>query len=292
LVVIAVIGILASILLPGFASAKRKAVDVGCLHNLHHVTSDWIAAVQEDGGRLGFYGLSTGEPGSEAFQGTAMQKWAAESWGKPAAGWICPAAPPRPERKRATLTFGERTFKMGMSDCAWELDGPASYWWFVQADAPEQHRAGSYAKNDWLGGWWGPPWGPPRVVDPYWDISGQTKLCFPMEGDIQEPSQTPVFADAVYIWAVWPRAADLPATNLRTGEQDGRYVPGMSMITLPRHGSRPSQAPEDQSPSARLLGAINLSFFDGHAERVKLDSLWQQKWHRDYKPPARRPGLQ
>jgi hypothetical protein len=30
---------------------------------------------------------------------------------------------------------------------------------------------------------------------------------------------------------------------------------------------------------------------DGHGELVKLDRLWQLYWHKDYQPPARRPGL-
>jgi prepilin-type processing-associated H-X9-DG protein len=40
-----------------------------------------------------------------------------------------------------------------------------------------------------------------------------------------------------------------------------------------------------------MPGAIQLSFFDGHAERVKLDDLWQLYWHVDYQPPTKRPGL-
>jgi len=40
-----------------------------------------------------------------------------------------------------------------------------------------------------------------------------------------------------------------------------------------------------------LPGAVNVSFFDGHGERVWLDRLWQLYWHRDYHLPAKRPGL-
>jgi len=41
----------------------------------------------------------------------------------------------------------------------------------------------------------------------------------------------------------------------------------------------------------KLPGAINVSFWDGHVEQVKLEGLWQLYWHRDYVPPAKRPGL-
>ena len=41
-----------------------------------------------------------------------------------------------------------------------------------------------------------------------------------------------------------------------------------------------------------LPGAVNVSFFDGHGELIKLDCLWQLYWHKDYRPPAKRTGLQ
>ena len=39
-----------------------------------------------------------------------------------------------------------------------------------------------------------------------------------------------------------------------------------------------------------IPGAINISFYDGHAELVKLERLWTLEWHQDYKAPAKRPG--
>ena len=43
--------------------------------------------------------------------------------------------------------------------------------------------------------------------------------------------------------------------------------------------------------SRRLPGAINVSFYDGHVETVKLERLWSLHWHKNYRPPAKRPGL-
>jgi prepilin-type processing-associated H-X9-DG protein len=40
-----------------------------------------------------------------------------------------------------------------------------------------------------------------------------------------------------------------------------------------------------------LPGAINISFADNHAELVKLEKLWSLYWHKDWKIPAKRPGL-
>jgi hypothetical protein len=40
-----------------------------------------------------------------------------------------------------------------------------------------------------------------------------------------------------------------------------------------------------------LPGAENIAFYDGHAQSVKLDNLWQLYWSADWQPPAKRPGL-
>ena len=54
----------------------------------------------------------------------------------------------------------------------------------------------------------------------------------------------------------------------------------------------PAQAGADQlAGQPALASAVNVAFFDGHGELVKLDRLWQLYWHKDYQPPAKRPGL-
>ncbi|HVY69980.1 MAG TPA: hypothetical protein VHH73_08625, partial [Verrucomicrobiae bacterium] len=146
---------------------------------------------------------------------------------------------------------------------------------------PNDRRAGSYAMNNWLGGGnWGYGWGgglydPPHV--------------FKNEGELQNNARTPMFMDAANWWWIWPRATDIPPKNLAT--TDGWSGVGMQALCMPRHGSRPSRVPTNFNPASRMPGAINVSFYDGHAETVKLDSLWQLYWHRDYQPPSKRPGL-
>ena len=45
----------------------------------------------------------------------------------------------------------------------------------------------------------------------------------------------------------------------------------------------------EKARAAQCLGNERQS--DGHAQAVKLDNLWQLYWHKDYQPPAKRPGL-
>jgi prepilin-type processing-associated H-X9-DG protein len=47
----------------------------------------------------------------------------------------------------------------------------------------------------------------------------------------------------------------------------------------------------DHPLATKLPGAVNVCFYDGHVEQVKLERLWQLYWHKDYVPPAKRPGL-
>ena len=71
----------------------------------------------------------------------------------------------------------------------------------------------------------------------------------------------------------------------------GLHYQEMGWFTIARHGKRPSPLPRQWDVSQPLFGAINLSFFDGHAEQVRLEKLWQLHWYKDYVPPAKRPGL-
>ncbi len=113
-------------------------------------------------------------------------------------------------------------------------------------------------------------------------------LDFAIENDIAQPALTPIAADSVRP-ALYPTASDLPPTNLVTGCEP--LGSSMAMICIPRHGSRPNPVPTFWPTNMPLPGAVNVSFFDGHGELVRLDGLWQLHWHRDYQPPAKRPGL-
>ena len=114
---------------------------------------------------------------------------------------------------------------------------------------------------------------------------------FTTESQVVQPMATPVLADGVWPF-VTPSARDTPATDLAEPGVVDTLFPyfdggGMSTMTIPRHGSRPSPVPRQWPADRPLPGAVNVAFFDGHGELVKLDRLCQLYWHAGYK----RPGL-
>lgn len=131
-------------------------------------------------------------------------------------------------------------------------------------------HAGSYGINGWL----------------YSDYPDQSRA-FAETSQIVRPANTPVFLDSNWVDA-WPVASDLPPSNLFTGD-DG-YGPQIGRFMIARHGSR-GGIPRSYNSSQRLVGGVNAVFIDGHAETVALENLWKLDWHKDYVPPATRPGL-
>jgi hypothetical protein len=170
---------------------------------------------------------------------------------------LCPSAP-LPVKPQQTL---------GTAANAWFWDLSATNW------------TGGYAINGWLY----------TIKGASFYVPEPAKY-FSSDAAISKTAQTPLFLDAV--WPdIWPHANDVPSTDLFAGGQvvNGGYI---CRSTIARHGSRaPSQAPRQWPRTQPMPGMVDVSFTDGHVEKVKLDNLWQLYWHVGYVPPAKRPGL-
>jgi prepilin-type N-terminal cleavage/methylation domain-containing protein/prepilin-type processing-associated H-X9-DG protein len=290
LVVIAIISLLAAMLLPALSRAKAKAQSLHCLSNLRQISMSFKIAVDEDSGELGNGSWGPGGPYPYGFRNgnSGVADWYRKRWGKANEGWICPTAPLKPTTPNSLVVPGPGPMYAGTINSAWQTVGWWGGWWWWDG-APNMmdstNRVGSYAANNWLAqwGWWG-TWAEAPFGKPNW--------VFTREDQIARTSQTPVFADGISFWWVWPMETDLPASNLQTGQPSGGSpLWGMNSLTLPRHGSRPNRVPTNQRNQDKLPGSINISFYDGHVGLVRLENLWQQEWHRDWKAPAKRPGL-
>lgn len=153
-----------------------------------------------------------------------------------------------------------------------EDSGNISRTWVVKQDNNRWYQ-GSYALNGYL-----------YEASPF----GIAQHYFKTEAAIAFPATTPIFADAMWVDA-WPAENDRPPTNLQTGDRNGI---GLTRIALPRHSASPSAASRNFNPRSKLPGAVTVSFMDGHADTVKLENLWKLTWHKNWKEPAKRPGLQ
>ncbi len=189
-----------------------------------------------------------------------MDNWAPDSYRALAPALvICPSAPPgQLDTNRADC---------GTVESAWSD--------FLFSDAAMLGHVSSYGWNGWVVHWCGPQ-DHPRGSPPL----------FYTESEIAQPALTPLLADSTWFWEL-PKASDPPPADLVSGG-DGVSMGG---VCIPRHGNRPNPVPRNWPTSKPLPGATIVSFFDGHGELVKLERLWQLYWHKDYQPPAQRPGL-
>jgi prepilin-type processing-associated H-X9-DG protein len=87
----------------------------------------------------------------------------------------------------------------------------------------------------------------------------------------------------------WPEPTDPPARNLY--EQQSPAAAGINRYMVGRHGKTVTpSAPRNLAAGQFLPGSVNIGFFDGHVDLVKLDTLWNYNWHKKWVVPNKRPN--
>ncbi|HEY4415649.1 MAG TPA: prepilin-type N-terminal cleavage/methylation domain-containing protein [Verrucomicrobiae bacterium] len=258
LVVIAIIAILAAMLLPALASAKRKAQEIQCKNNLKQLALAGFM-YQNDFGPMQY------DANSE-WEGAILQ-----NSGNARAIGYCPMA---------------QTNDIPATNPG---QGSASYAWAVGTNT------GSYMFNGWLYDA-SPSSGALGWINSQTYV-GPAGLFGKMD-NVKHSSQTPMFVDGTWAdgWpnggGVNP--SDSATRNLWAG--GGLNVPKGSMMqrcSILRHGTKSAaSAPTSVSSSMPYpKGGVQLALVDGHVEYNGLDHLWSQYYWHALSVPAARPGL-
>jgi prepilin-type processing-associated H-X9-DG protein len=199
--------------------------------------------------------------------------------------WICPDAPIVIDRRGYPIS-DDAHGQFGTVRAAWIFTNWLSTWYPIEGNripaAPGEIRSSSYSLNEWivLGGVF-------RDPNTGTSLPGD----FLNDGQIQRATITPLLADGVD-FITWTDEYTFPPLNLYAGlDSSSQGSPYWYPVAIPRHGGRPEPVPTNWPRTRPLPGAINVGFYDGHCELVKLEQLWQMYWHKDYTPPAKRPGL-
>jgi prepilin-type N-terminal cleavage/methylation domain-containing protein len=272
LVVIAIIAILAAMLLPALAGAKRRAQQIGCVNNLKQLATAGFM-YQQDYGVL-YYG------DSEASNWLSVLS---ANLGQSATVRLCPAAS-TPVSVLNGLAANQ------------PVDGTAEncWTWYPPTLSAQDvlNTSGSYAINGWLYD----PNNPPGGIMPTQFVPNTPAGAY-FQKNIRQPSLTPMFGDGNRV-DCWPNnfgpLKDPPIPDLYHGWTPTTRGVGSAPIgrfLLARHGGgAPGSAPRNADITKRLPGSINLSFVDAHVETVKLYNMWTFIWS-GQSVPSGQPGV-
>ena len=251
LVVIAIIAILAAMLLPALNKAKMRAQQIRCVSNIKQLAFSGIMYANDTGGFVGYSDPAL--PGS-LWMGTLINLYSGVD-----AVRLCPVTPePTPLPTASTV---------GNCATAWA--------WYDNGSGPPVHAAktytGSYGINGWL---YKNPNGNFRS-----DVPNNDSFYYKNDAAVRHSAATPFFVDCVWV-DLWPWETDAPSTDLYLAGGESN-PPEIHRCVIPRHGSKgPATASRNFTPITQALpGSINMGFVDGHAENVKLQSVWRYEWH-------------
>jgi prepilin-type N-terminal cleavage/methylation domain-containing protein/prepilin-type processing-associated H-X9-DG protein len=221
LVVVAIIGILASLLLAALSHAKKTAYSDTCKSNL----SQWWIAWQ-----------NYTEANDNYFSSGVSVWWARGEWLSARRGWGA--------RETQVSSTSPRAVDWG---------GPTTVWASVIPDPkiPALPLTSSYGLNIWV-------YNPPAEID---DIQGRPTAWNWRKFDVPQPSNTPLFADAMWRGG-GPTPSDVPPDF--NGQWSGAAAE-MHHFAMARHSK-----------------GINILFFDGSVRYERAKDLWGLYWNSHY----------
>jgi prepilin-type N-terminal cleavage/methylation domain-containing protein/prepilin-type processing-associated H-X9-DG protein len=151
------------------------------------------------------------------------------------------------------------------------MAGTASCPWLWSATVMTNLQ-GSYAINGWL--YYFETANPNGVSR--WVGASQKDKFFQKDTAILSPGTTPFFLDA--LWPdLWPTKDDLPPTDLFVGNVNT----SLGRCCLARH---PLRRGVKVKSGDTLPSAINMSYADGHAGKIRLQDIKTVTWHVGYEP--------
>ena len=257
LVVIAIIAILAAMLLPALARAKRKALQTSCLSNLKQWGIIWYAYCDDHGGSFSTGNDVTWERGEWAY---TLYSY----YNKKPHLLTCPVAKMR--RANTTLTVAPEV-QTSLDDPNASVKGGAITAYTFPASMkdpeappsnPNRLVAASYGINCWI---YNPPLGLAASAmqgrEPAWHWRKIHSARY--------PSDTPIMGDCMWRGG-GPDYSITPDSN--RPDWNGRYSGDgyeFEHFMMHRHGK-----------------GIQLAFFDGSARHRRIPELWRLYWHNQF----------
>jgi prepilin-type N-terminal cleavage/methylation domain-containing protein len=253
LIVIAIIAILASLLLPALAGAKKKAQAINCISNLHQWGIVWAVYSGDNRDSFPTGANPDGTPDAnarsawfDALQLPLAQRQNIET---------CPSA---------IFTNYDLSTAAGLGN----FGGLTTAFLFPQegsggdatSDQFENGEAGSYGANLWMYNTQVEIQG--RAAANHWGKLGASPI----------PPQTPLMLDSMWRGGgpYWEGGPETYAASTLPGVSSGDASREMEHFTVPRHGA------------GKPGNNTQVVFFDGSASSILVKNLWGLKWHQNW----------